>query len=129
MTYSMIGQQRYSFQDHQGRHTLLFMTYSGNAEIWQSDRHLSDLYGIQKLRSTLESFVGTSATLVGIKDATSFVRGCLLFAQMYYVEQFLYIEQYVSFGYQLQSISSVGLWLALRTTMEIGWEQIVLCRT
>jgi len=37
--------------------------------------------------------VGTSATLVGIKDATSFVRGCLLFAQMYYVEQFLYIEQ------------------------------------
>jgi len=92
MTYSMIGQQRY-FQDHQGRHTLLFMTYSGNAEIWQSDRHLSDLYGIQKLRSTLESFVGTSATLVGIKDATSFVRGCLLFAQMYYVEQFLYIEQ------------------------------------
>jgi hypothetical protein len=37
--------------------------------------------------------VGTSATLVGIKDATSFVRGYLLFAQMYYVEQFLYIEQ------------------------------------
>ena len=31
--------------------------------------------------------MGTSATLVGMKDATSYVPGCLLFAQMYYVEQ------------------------------------------
>ena len=37
--------------------------------------------------------MGTSATLGGIKDGTSFVPGCLLFAEMYYVEQFLCIKQ------------------------------------
>lgn len=35
MTHSMIEQQRY-FQDHQERHTVLFMALSGNADLWES---------------------------------------------------------------------------------------------